>query len=138
MVRVRVGDENRREVSRLHLDLREVVEDFPPVGVRGRVDEDEAVVDEQGGGRIRFDDMHTLQEFHRLAGMRSPFADLFLSGDSMGSAGPRLHRSIPARVGFLWPADLPTAGGGGWSPPSGCAGGNGPRGGPWGPPRGAA
>src|SRR5207245_820524 len=45
---------------------------------------------------------------------------LFLSCDSMGSAGPRLHRSIAARVGFLWLADLPTAGA--CIGPHGCVG----------------
>src|SRR2546427_418706 len=53
-----------------------------------------------------------------------------------GAAGPWLQGKAGARVGFLWPADLPTAGG--WVGPPRCAGagGRGRGGGLWAPPGG--
>src|SRR3989475_8328078 len=51
-----------------------------------------------------------------------------------GAAGPWLQGKAGARVGFLWPADLPTAGA--WIGPHRCAGAgrSGRGGGPGGPP----
>src|SRR5438128_5979539 len=86
VIRMGVGDEDRRQVFRFYLDLCEVIEDLPAVRVRGGVDQDEAVVDEQCGRRIGLDDVHPFHEFHRLAGMRSSFVGLFLSRNRLAVA----------------------------------------------------
>src|SRR5437667_63573 len=86
VIRMGVGDEDRRQVFRFYLDLCEVIEDLSAVRVRGGVDQDEAVVDEQCGRRIGLDDVHPFHEFHRLAGMRSSFVGLFLSRNRLAVA----------------------------------------------------
>src|SRR5436190_5219948 len=91
-----VGDEDRRQVFRLDLDLREVVEDLAAVRVRRGVDEHEPVIDDERRRCIRLDHVYAFQEFH------GPTGEADDRPRTYAFRAPQSHRGTTRRAGFLW------------------------------------
>src|SRR6267143_592583 len=116
VVGMRMGDEDRREVLRLHMDVCEIVDHLARVGVRRCVHQDQSIIDEESRRRICLDHMHAFEEFHS----RHPRVHMRSAAYSFRGIGfgpvrfpqfpPVREFSSSVRIGFLCLPDLPATG----------------------------